>query len=266
MGRLDGRNAIIVGGHSGFGLAVAETFVAEGATVTIAGRRADVVGEVAGRLGGVGTECDITDDDQVVALVEGHVERHGGLDIGVNSAGFEQSTPFRELTAEKLRAMVEVQLVGAMFMMRHCCNAMADSGGGSFISMSSLTAHNPMGGLAAYASSKAGLEYATQIAAVEYGPDQVRVNAIGAHLIETPMTERSFRNPLLHEVMNRETPLGFPGTVDDIANATLFLCSDDARYISGQTLMVDGAASTQRLPRPQDFADLMQLRPDLAGG
>ncbi|MEO1061644.1 MAG: SDR family oxidoreductase [Actinomycetota bacterium] len=266
MGKLDGRSAIIIGGHSGFGLGVAELFVSEGATITIAGRRADVVDEVAGRLGGAGVECDITDDDQVAALVGGHVERHGGLDIGVNSAGFEQSTPFRELTAEKLRAMVEVQLIGAMFAMRHCCNAMADSGGGAFVSMSSLTAHNPAGGLAAYASSKAGLEYATQVAAVEYGPDKVRVNAVGAHLIETPMTATHFQNPMLHEVMNRETPLGFPGTVDDIARATLFLCSDDAGYISGQTLMVDGAASTQRLPRPQDFVDLMQLRPDLAGG
>ncbi len=266
MGKLDGRSAIIIGGHSGFGLAVAEAFVVEGATVTIAGRRADVVDEVAERLGGTGVECDITDDDQVASLVDGHVERHDGLDIGVNSAGFEQSTPFRELTAEKLRAMVEVQLVGAMFAMRHCCNAMADSGGGAFASMSSLTAHNPAGGLAAYASAKAGLEYATKIAAVEYGPENVRVNAVGAHLIETPMTAGHFENPMLHEVMRRETPLGFPGTVDDIAKATLFLCSDDARYISGQTLMVDGAASTQRLPRPQDFVDLARLRPDLAGG
>ena len=266
MGKLDDRSAIIIGGHSGFGLAVAEAFVAEGATVTIAGRRVELVEEVAGRLGGTGVECDITDDDQVVSLVEGHVARHGGLDIGVNSAGYEQSTPFRELTADKLRAMVDVQLVGAMFAMRHCCNAMADSGGGAFVSMSSLTAHNPMGGLAAYASAKAGLEYATQIAAVEYGPEKVRVNAVGAHLIETPMTAGHFQNPMLHEVMNRETPMGFPGTVDDIAKATLFLCSDDAAYISGQTLMVDGAASTQRLPRPQDFLDLAQLRPDLAGG
>ncbi|MEM9033044.1 MAG: SDR family oxidoreductase [Actinomycetota bacterium] len=263
MGKLEGKSAVVIGGHSGFGLAVSELFIAEGAAVTIAGRRRDVIDEVAGRIGATAATCDVTDDDQVAALVADHVERHGGLDIGINSAGYAESIPLRDLTAEQTRSMIEVQLVGALFAMRHCCNAMADSGGGCFVSMSSLTAHNPSKGQIAYASAKSGLEYATKVAAVEYGPQQVRVNAIGAHLIETPMTAPYFQNQLLHEAMRRETPMGFPGTVEDIAKATLFLCSDDGSYVSGHVLMVDGAASTQRLPRDQDYADIATLNPDL---
>lgn len=264
-GSLAGRVAVVVGGHSGFGSAIAGRLTAEGATVVVAGRRRELVEEAGRRLGGWGWACDITDEDALVALVSAVVGRHGRLDVAVNCAGYQQSTPFPELTAERLRAMVEVQLVAAILFIRHTADAMAVGGGGSVVSMSSLTAHNPSPGLAAYASSKRGLEYATEVAAVEYGPAGVRVNCVAAHLIETPMTEQIFKNRLVIEAMREETPLRRMGSAADIAAATLYLCSDEGAYVSGQTLRVDGGASLLRLPTATQLGDLAVRRPDLVG-
>lgn len=258
MGTLDGKVAVVVGGHSGFGEAISRRFAAEGAHVVIAARRAELVAEVAASIGGSGATVDITDDDQVATLVYDTVAGFGSLDIFVNCAGYEQSTPIRKLTPDRLSAMHDVQFTGAMYCLRHACNAMADSGrGGAFLSLSSLTAHNPAIGMAAYASAKAGLEYATKIAAVEYGPSGVRVNAVAASLIETPMTARIFQAaPAAIAAMVEVTPLRRVGTPAEIADAALFLCGPMGGYVTGQILCVDGGASLQMLPSPQMFADV----------
>lgn len=255
-GRFAGRTAVVVGGHSGFGKAIATRLAAEGATVAIAGRRRELVDEVAGELGGSGHTCDITDDEQVQALTAEVLERHGRIHVAINCAGFEKSTPIAKLTPERLRSMHAVQLDGAFYCMRHFGNAMAASGGGAFLSMSSLTAHAPTGGLVAYASAKAAVEYATKIAAVEYGPSGVRFNVVAASLIETPMTEAVFTFAPVVQAMVEMTPLGRVGTVDDVAAAAAFLCSDDAAYVTGQTLCVDGGGSLLALPTPQIYADV----------
>jgi NAD(P)-dependent dehydrogenase (short-subunit alcohol dehydrogenase family) len=257
MGKLDGRTAVVVGGHSGFGEAISRLFAAEGAQVVIGARRRDVVDDVAGSIGGLGVTCDITDDAQVQALVAAANEAYGDIHIAVNCAGYEQSTAIADLTPDKLDAMHAVQLSGALYCMRHFGNAMAAHGnGGAFLSLSSLTAQNPARGLAAYASAKAGVEYATKIAAVEYGAHQVRFNTIAASLIETPMTARIFQVEPAIAALNEITPLGRPGTPADIAKAALFLCGPDGGYITGQTLCVDGGASLLMLPTPQMYADV----------
>jgi NAD(P)-dependent dehydrogenase (short-subunit alcohol dehydrogenase family) len=265
--RFDGRVAVVVGGHSGFGQAIAERLAAEGATVAIAGRRAALVAEVAEGLGGTAHACDITDDAQVQALVADVLEAHGRIHVAVNCAGFEKATPIARLTPDRLRAMHAVQLDGALYCMRHLGNAMADGGGGAFLSMSSLTAHAPSGGLAAYASAKAAVEYASKIAAVEYGPAGVRFNVVAASLIETPMTQAIFAIPPVVQAMVEMTPLGRMGTVADVAAAAAYLCSDDAAYVTGQTLCVDGGASLLALPTPQVYADVARRwQEQVAGG
>jgi NAD(P)-dependent dehydrogenase (short-subunit alcohol dehydrogenase family) len=254
--RFRGRTVVVVGGHSGFGHAIAARLAAEGATVAIAGRRTALVDAVALELGGSGHTCDIADDEQVQGLVAEVLGRHGRIDAAVNCAGFERATPIARLTPALLRSMHSVQLDGALYCMRHFGNAMATAGGGVFVSLSSLTAHAPTGGLAAYASAKAAVEYASKIAAVEYGPAQVRFNVVAASLIETPMTAAIFTIPQVVRAMVEMTPLGRMGTVDDVAAAAAFLCSDDAAYISGQTICVDGGASLLALPTPQIYADV----------
>lgn len=263
--RLDGKVAVVIGGAGGFGGATVARFHAEGATVVVAGRDLDAATAAAASCGGTAERCDITVEAEVAQLVAATVERHGRLDVMVNYAGYQQSTPIRHLDATTLREMLEVQLIGAVQVIRHAGNAMADAGGGSIVSVSSLTAHAPAQGLAAYAGAKAGLEYVTRIAAVEYGADGVRVNCVAPHLIETPMTAPIFAHALAIEAVRRQTPLGRMGHVDDVANAVLFLASDESGYVSGQTLCVDGAASSQKLPSPDDYALLAAQRPDLLG-
>lgn len=262
-GRLDRKVAVVVGGAGGFGAATVERFIAEGATVVIAGRDLGAAEAAASSAGATALRCDITVEDDVAALVATTVDRSGTLDVMVNYAGYQKSTPLRDLDAATMREMVEVQLIGAVQVIRHAANAMADGNGGSIISISSLTAHAPALGLAAYAGAKAGLEYVTRIAAVEYGASNVRVNCVAPHLIETPMTAPIFARPLAIEAVRRQTPLGRMGHVDDVANAVLYLASDESGYVSGQTLCVDGAASAQKLPSGDDYALLAAQRPDL---
>jgi len=254
---LENATAIVIGGHSGFGESISRTFAAEGADVVIGGRRLDRVHEVASSIGGHGVACDITDDADVQSIVDAAIARNGTLDIFVNCAGYQHSTPIAELTPEMLADMHAVQLQGALYCMRHAGNAMrAADGGGAFVTISSVTAHNPSAGLAAYASAKAGVEYATKIAAVEYGDAEIRFNTIAASLIETPMTEGIFAFEPAIQAVRELTPLGRMGTSQDIANAALYLCSDLGSYVTGQTLHVDGGSSLLALPTGQIYADV----------
>lgn len=256
-GKLAGQVAVVIGGHSGFGEAISRLFASQGAIVVIAARRGDLVDTVASSIGGTGLTCDITDDAMVEQLVTNAQRLHGDISVAVNCAGFEQSTLLADLTPARLDAMHAVQLSGALYCMRHFGNAIAAHGrGGAFLSLSSLTAHNPSPGLAAYASAKAAVEYATKIAAVEYGSRGVRFNTVAPSLIETPMTERIFKIGPAIKAVTEMTPLGRAGSVDDVAKAALFLCGPDGSYITGQTLCVDGGASLLALPTQQMFADV----------
>ncbi len=263
--RLADKVAVIVGGGTGFGLACTARFAREGAQVLVAGRRADVAERAAADHGGTAATCDVTDDGSVQELVATAVERYGRIDVAISFAGYQQAVSLRDLTPDILRPMVEVQFLGAMYFMRHVANAMADHGGGSLVNVSSTTAHNPVGGHIAYAACKAGIEYATRVAALEYGPQQVRVNCIAPHLIETEMTKDIFAMKLPIEAVRRQTPLGRMGTPDDVANCALWLASDEANYVSGQIIVVDGANTTQKLPTTADYEMLARLEPGLLG-
>ncbi|MGI9621686.1 MAG: SDR family NAD(P)-dependent oxidoreductase [Acidimicrobiales bacterium] len=262
-GRLEGKVAIVVGGGTGFGLATVRRFAEEGATQVIAGRRLEVVEAVAAEYGGTAARCDVVDDDSIQELVATTLEHHGNLDIAISYAGYQESIPLRDLTPEVMTPMIDVQFNGAIYFLRHTANAMADHGGGSIINISSTTAHRPTVNHIAYASAKAGIEYATQVAALDYGPDQVRVNCIAPHLIETEMTKDIFAMKLPIAAILAQTPLGRMGSVDDIANCALFLASDESGYISGQTIIVDGANSTQKLPTAAEMEARARARPDL---
>ncbi|WP_322818455.1 SDR family oxidoreductase [Tepidiforma sp.] len=250
--RLAGKIAVVLGASSGLGRAAALRFASEGATVIAAARRLPALETLARECNAIPVPCDITRDDQVAALAQLALERYGTLDIALNTAGFEQSTPIRDLTPERLHAMASVQFLGAVSFIRHMANAMAASGGGSLITISSITARLVGEGLAAYGGSKAAIDHITRIAALEYGPHGVRVNVVSPGLIETPMTAHMFVPPVVRAFI-RETPLRRMGTVDDVVEAITWLASDAASFITGHDLPVDGGQLTRRLPDRDDF-------------
>jgi NAD(P)-dependent dehydrogenase (short-subunit alcohol dehydrogenase family) len=255
---LAGKSAVVLGASSGFGRAIAERFAEAGARVVVAARRLELLEPLAKELDGAALRCDIARDADVASLARFALERNGRIDIAVNCAGFEQMSPLRDLTPERLDAMRQVQFDGALYFMRHMANAMETRGGGSIVTISSLTAHRPAAGLAAYAGSKRAVEYVSQIAAVEYGAQRVRVNCVAASLIETPMTAAMFKLPMVTDAMLRQTPLPRMGEVRDIVEAVHWLASDASSFVTGQTLCVDGGGSLTRLPSAQDFVEAAQ--------
>lgn len=264
-GRLHGKVAVVVGGATGFGLACTERFTAEGATVVVAQRRGDLAEEVGRAHGGMGAAWDVTDFDQGAAVAQQVLDTYGHLDVAINFAGYDDVSTIREITPEHLEPMMNVQFNGAIYFLRHMCNAMAEGTGGSAILCSSLTAHGPSVGRTGYAGAKAALEYVAKIGAVEYGRDNVRINCIAPHVIETDMTAPIFETPFVVETVRLQTPLKRMGHVDDVANCALYLASDEAGYVNGETVRIDGGAHAQKLPSDVDYALLGALRPELAG-
>ena len=265
MNRLSGNIIVVVGGATGFGLACTKRFSEEGATVVIAGRRADLANSVAKEFDGLGVQWDVTDFQQGENVVSEIMAKYGKIDGAINFAGYDDTSLISEMTPEHLEPMVNVQFNGAIYFLRYMCNAMVKGGGGSAILCSSLTAQSPAIGRVGYAGSKAGLEYVAKIAAVEYGNDQVRVNCIAPHVIETDMTAEAFteENRLAIEAVRLQTPAKRMGHVDDVANCALYLVSDESNYVNGETIRIDGGAHTQKLPSDWDYAFLGVVRPDL---
>jgi NAD(P)-dependent dehydrogenase (short-subunit alcohol dehydrogenase family) len=175
VGRFEGRGVVVGGGSSGLGLHLAKAFVAEGARVVISARQADKLEAVAAEIGAIPIAADITNFESLAALATGAKEALGQVHVAVNSAGFEQQTAIRDITPETLEPMVAVQFTGAVYFMRHLAAVLER--GGSLITMSSLTGVLVPENYAAYAGAKAGINHVTRIAASEYGPDGLRVNA-----------------------------------------------------------------------------------------
>jgi NAD(P)-dependent dehydrogenase (short-subunit alcohol dehydrogenase family) len=251
MGALDGKVAVIAGGSGGFGEGMVERFRDEGATVWIASRDEARGKESAKKLGARYWPCDITRSEELKALADTVLAESGRIDIAVNSAGYEDNCAFSDLEPERVERMVAVQFTGALYFIQHMANAMND--GGSIITIGSLTATLTADGYAPYAGAKAGVNHATRIAAAEYGPKGVRVNVVSATLVETPMTAAIINAPGVRKAFVAETPLGRFGSIDDIVNAVFWLASDQASFITGQNLLVDGGTSLRRLPRVDDF-------------
>lgn len=262
MGVLEGKVAVIVGASSGFGEALARHFHQQGARLVIAARRKALLDELAAPLQALPVACDVTRDGEVAALAQAAVDHHGRIDIAINSAGYEEQCLIRDLTPDKLEAMVSVQFTAGVYFIRHMANAMSETGGGSIVTMSSLTASMVPESYAAYAGAKAGINQVTRIAALEYGRAGVRVNCVSPSVIETPMTEHLLAVDGVRKAFIENTPLGRIGDMQDVLDMTTFVASDQARYITGQILLVDGGTSLMRLPTQDDVMRHMGMGKD----
>jgi meso-butanediol dehydrogenase / (S,S)-butanediol dehydrogenase / diacetyl reductase len=239
--RLADKTAIVTGGGSGIGQAIATRFAAEGASVVVADVVAERAESVAAVLeGALAIHADITSADDVERLVREATEAYGRVDVLVNNAGLGDADDVLEIDEEAWDFEVDVNLKGAFLCSKAVLPGMIEGGGGVIVNIASV---NGMAFFAneAYSAAKAGMINLTRSMAVRYGRHGIRVNAIAPGTIRTPLwQERVDKEPAIFERLVRWYPLGRVGEPDDVARAAVFLASDDANWITGEVLRVDG--------------------------
>lgn len=255
-GRLDGRIAVITGGASGIGLACARRFVAEGARVAIGDRNPESLAAARAELGdaAVGEDVDVTVEADVERLVQRAVDAFGGIDTAVNAAGFGTFGFVADHPVDEWRAVIDTCLTGVMLSVKHEARVMRESGGGAIVNIASINARVPAEGMGAYCCAKAGVEMLTRVAAMELGPSGIRVSGIGPGFVDTPLTAFTQVVPAIRDAYVASTPLGRAGQPEDVADAALFLVSDEGRWVSGDTLFVDGASMNKAYPELHKLA------------
>lgn len=243
--RLEGKTAIVTGGGSGFGAGIVRRFVAEGARVLVADLNEDAAARVAAACGPAALPCraDVSVDADVAAMVAQAVTAFGRLDIIVNNAGFtHRNMPMTEVDEATFDRIYAVNVKSIFLAARHGVPVLRDQGGGVILNVASTAGLRPRPGLTWYNGSKGAVITLTKSMAVELAPDRIRVCALNPVAGETGM---------LHLFMGEDTeakrdlfrssiPLGRLSTPADIANAALFLCSDEAEFLTGVCLEVDG--------------------------
>ncbi|MGN6689974.1 MAG: SDR family NAD(P)-dependent oxidoreductase [Sphingopyxis sp.] len=257
MGRLAGKRAVIIGAASQDNMAqvTARLFAREGATVLVAGRRAEPLDALAAEIGGHAALCDITDKASVFALAAAAKASMGGVDIAMNASGWGLLKPLLEVTEEELEAIVALQFKGVHHFLQAFVGAMLanDPTGGSIIQLSSATTRAPIGNHAAYIGTKAGSEALIRCVANDFGAAGIRANIVSPAFTESPMTEGAFATPGLVDAFLPRYPLGRLNTAQDVANACLWLASDEA-FVTGENLQPNGGLTLRGNPQEHDIA------------
>lgn len=254
MGRLDGKVAVVLGaaGTDNMGQVIARRFAAEGARVMVSGRHEGPLRELALAIGGSYRLCDITKKADVEALAAAAQGEYGRVDVAVNCTGWGLMVKLMDTTEEQIDRLTALQFKGTYFFLQAFVSVMAQSGGGSVITTSSASVYALLHHHAAYIGTKAGADALMRCFANEFGAKQVRVNSIAPGLTATPMTEKEVHMPGLEEAFVKEYPLGRIGTTDDVANAALWLASDES-FVTGQVLQINGGLTLRRNPTPKEI-------------
>ncbi len=253
--KLKGKVALITGGGTGIGTAIAERFVAEGAKICITGRRREMLDKVAQKLapGSVAT-CpgDVTKVGDVERMVATALTFGGRLDVVVNNAGIDPGGTVTDLDPELWRKVIEINLTGPFLVMKAAIPYLIKGGGGSIINVSSLGGLRCLPGMPAYCTSKAGLIMLTKQAALDYGPFKVRCNAVCPGATRTAMLEEAL-SPLTQVLrtdvdgvfacISSNVPLHRVAAPDEVSGGCVFLASDDSSFMTGSVLLLDGGAS-----------------------
>ncbi|MFN8625781.1 MAG: SDR family oxidoreductase [Candidatus Binatia bacterium] len=247
---LSGQTALVTGGGTGIGLGIARRLLQAGATVTIVGRRQDVLANAAQRLQPdvcAGAEvrckgCDVTVEDDVANAVAFAADRNGRLDIAVANAGSGSPGPILGQTPDSWRFSYDINVIGSAMTIKHAALAMKDSGGGAIVTISSVSALRTALYMAPYTVTKAGLDALVRCAALELAPFNIRVNSIRSGLVLSEGVMMSLDDKLREEVLAR-TVLGRPGEAEEIGDSVLYLVSGLSRWVTGQAYSVCGGLS-----------------------
>jgi len=243
--RFAGKIVVITGAAQGIGRATAERFLSEGANVVISDVNEERLKATAEEIGTIDTLLSVITDvsrkDQVEALIAKAVERFGRLDVMVNNAGICPIVPFLDVTEETYDQVLDVNLKGAFFGTQAAGRQMiAQGGGGVIIIMSSINSGLANPNVAPYAISKGGMNQITGTAAVAFAPHNIRVAGVGPGTIMSEMVAGDFVNSAGHKAIMMRTPMGRYGDPKEIASVVAFLASDDASFITGETVYPDG--------------------------
>lgn len=247
-GRLDGRIVLITGAANGLGRAMAVRFAAEGAKVVLADVDGDGLGTVVAEITAAGGAaepilCDVTRGQDVAAMLRHIDQTHGKLDVLVNNAGVNVRSDLRHLSDDEWVKIRDVNLDGVLRLARDAFELLRKSKRGSLINVASIMGERGMRQLVAYSTTKSAVIALSQGLAIEYAAFDIRVNALCPGFVETAMTNRVLRVPVFKKALLDKTPLRRFGRAEEMAAAALFLASDDASYVTGASLVVDGGMS-----------------------
>lgn len=242
---LNGRVALITGASRGIGRSIAETLAARGADVALIGRDMEALRETAARCANARPgataevyQADVSDRDAVERVVADVMQRFSRIDFAISNAGQSIDALLLRLKSETIDRMLDVNLKSAFYLCAAVAKPMMKQRSGSIVLVTSIVGVIGNAGQAAYSASKAGLIGLCKSLAKELGSRNIRVNAVAPGLIETAMTETM--PDAAREFLVKQAALGRAGTPEDVSRVVAFLCSDDAGYITGQTLVVDG--------------------------
>jgi len=260
--RFEGKVGFVTAGATGIGFACARAIVESGGRVMIGARREDVLKESAAKLGARAAwiACDVTDEKSVVAAVAATVERLGPLTLAVNSAATATAGPLLETTSEEFQRVIEANLTGAFRCVREEARAMREAGGGSIVNISSIAGALTHPWMSAYCVSKAGLDMLTKCAADELGSYGIRVNSILPGVVRTPMASVLTDNEISRDEYLSLMPISRVGEPEDVSACASFLLSDEAGWVTGQLIGVDGGHTLRKGP------DLVPLFKGFASG
>ncbi len=248
---FSGKVALVTGGTSGIGKTTAIEFARAGAKVVLTGRRekegAQVVAEIKKLGGDAGfVRADVARDADVKGMVDFTVDKFGRLDIAFNNAGVEWMGPLDQATEAEYRRVFDINVWGVLNSMRHEIPVMLKTGGGAIVNTSSVAGHVGMGQVSIYTASKHAVEGLTKALALEFAKQNIRINAVAPGAIATEMFDRfAGKHSEVLDSLQSLIPVGRIGASEEIAAAVLYLCSDNARFTTGTSLVVDGGFIAQ---------------------